>query len=42
MKHVQGDQLDIVVRDVGPLPIAMTQAILAQVATRSAMRIAMA
>jgi len=31
MKHVQGRPLDIVVRDVGPLPIAMTQAILAQV-----------
>src|SRR2546423_8005458 len=31
MKHVQGQPLDLVVRDVGPLPIAMTQAILAQV-----------
>jgi len=31
MKHVQGRSLDQVVRDVGPLPIAMTQAILAQV-----------
>src|SRR5438874_3498814 len=31
MKHVQGRPLDLVVRDVGPLPIAMTQAILAQV-----------
>src|SRR5216110_551423 len=31
MKHVQGRPLDVVVRDVGPLPIAMTQAILAQV-----------
>src|SRR5256886_3405647 len=31
MKHVQGRPLDIVIRDVGPLPIAMTQAILAQV-----------
>src|SRR3989442_2484069 len=31
MKHVQGRSLDHVIRDVGPLPIAMTQAILAQV-----------
>jgi len=31
MKHVQGRSLDQVIRDVGPLPIAMTQAILAQV-----------
>jgi len=31
MKHVQGRSLDHVVRDVGPLPLAMTQAILAQV-----------
>jgi len=31
MKHVQGRSLDQVVRDVGPLPIAMTQAIVAQV-----------
>jgi len=31
MKHVQGRPLDVVVKDVGPLPIAMTQAILAQV-----------
>src|SRR6266508_1060541 len=31
MKHVQGRSVDHVIRDVGPLPIAMTQAILAQV-----------
>src|SRR5258708_17965491 len=31
MKHVQGRSDDHVIRDVGPLPIAMTQAILAQV-----------
>jgi serine/threonine protein kinase len=31
MKHVQGRSLDVVIRDVGPLPIAMTQAIVAQV-----------
>src|SRR6059036_4016149 len=31
MKHVQGRSLDQVVRDVGPLPIAMIQAIVAQV-----------
>src|SRR6058998_3488490 len=31
MKYVQGRSLDHVIRDVGPLPIAMTQAILAQV-----------
>src|SRR5947207_965212 len=31
MKHVQGRSLDHVIRDVGALPIAMTQAILAQV-----------
>src|SRR3989440_12667111 len=31
MKHVQGRPLDMVVRDVGPLPIPMIQAILAQV-----------
>src|SRR4051812_4847269 len=31
MKHVQGRSLDHVIRDVGPLPIAMIQAILAQV-----------
>jgi serine/threonine protein kinase len=31
MKHVQGRPLDVVVKDIGPLPIAMTQAILAQV-----------
>src|SRR6266550_4452326 len=31
MKHVQGRSLDHVVRDVGPLPLAMTEAILAQV-----------
>ena len=31
MKHVQGRSLDAVVRDTGPLPVAMTQAILAQV-----------
>src|SRR6059036_2549246 len=31
MKHVQGRSLDHVIRDVGPLPLAMTQAILAQV-----------
>jgi serine/threonine protein kinase len=32
MKHVQGRSLDAIVRDVGHLPITMTQAILAQVA----------
>jgi len=32
MKHVQGRSLDAIVRDVGQLPITMTQAILAQVA----------
>src|SRR5258705_244736 len=31
MKHVQGRSVDHVIRDVGRLPIAMTQAILAQV-----------
>ena len=31
MKYVQGRALDAVIRDVGPLPIAMVQAILAQV-----------
>jgi len=31
MKHVEGRSVDHVIRDVGPLPIAMTQAILAQV-----------
>ncbi|HVH66501.1 MAG TPA: protein kinase [Gemmatimonadales bacterium] len=31
MKYVQGRPLDVVIRDVGPLPIAMVQAILAQV-----------
>jgi serine/threonine protein kinase len=31
MKHVEGRSLDHVIRDVGPMPIAMTQAILAQV-----------
>jgi serine/threonine protein kinase len=31
MKHVHGRSLDHVIRDVGPLPVAMTQAILAQV-----------
>ena len=31
MKHVKGRSLDAVVRDTGPLPIAMAQAILAQV-----------
>src|SRR5216117_1424756 len=32
MKHVQGRALDVITRDIGPLPIAMTQTILAQVA----------
>jgi len=32
MKHVQGRSLDAIVRDVGQLPLTMTQAILAQVA----------
>ena len=32
MKHVQGRSLDVITRDIGPLPIAMTQTILAQVA----------
>lgn len=31
MKHVQGRSLDHVIHDIGPLPIPMTQAILAQV-----------
>ena len=31
MKHVQGRALDAVIHDVGPLPIAMVQTILAQV-----------
>ena len=31
MKYVQGRALDAVIRDVGPLPIAMVQAIIAQV-----------
>ena len=31
MKHVRGRALDAVIRDVGPLPIPMVQAILAQV-----------
>ena len=31
MKYVQGRPLDVVIRDVGPLPIAMVQTILAQV-----------
>src|SRR5947199_2122780 len=32
MKHVQGRSLDVIIRDIGPLPLAMTQTILAQVA----------
>ncbi len=32
MKHVQGRSLDAIIRDIGPLPLAMTQTILAQVA----------
>jgi serine/threonine-protein kinase len=31
MKHVQGRSLDHVIKDIGPLPVAMAQAILAQV-----------